>query len=180
MSVVYRSRQALEVSCESTCLTLLWYWTHLLTTEGNLEGKYLTSENDIWDALSKTSFYIGFPLGESDPSFREKSPDLSCRSCTMIHASSYRPFSKPRLRLWIRLQAPSSRLKLWARLDKARANCQSNRGGQASLSLIQSRSRGCEKGLIDRKRLQNFLFFMLAAFCVALPVANYSFMDYWF
>ena len=57
-----------------------------------------------------------------------------------------RPFSKQRLRLWIRLQAPSSRLKPWTRTQSTGKLSKQPRG-QASLSRIQSQSRGFEKGL---------------------------------
>ena len=43
---------------------------------------------------------------------------------------------KPRLRLWIRLYAPFSRLKPWARTGNARAKCHKRLRGQASLSRI--------------------------------------------
>ena len=40
-------------------------------------------------------------------------------NCTLLLDHQHRPFSKPRLRLWIRLQAPSTHLKPWARMRKA-------------------------------------------------------------
>ena len=57
------------------------------------------------------------------------------RSISFGDQSVDRPFSKPRLRLWFRLQAPSSHLKPWART--ARKLLKQPRG-QASLRLDSS------------------------------------------
>ena len=52
------------------------------------------------------------------------SPGQACPAPPTVATTvcfSHRPFSKPRLRLWIRLQAPFSRLKPWVHICKTRS-----------------------------------------------------------
>ena len=73
--------------------------------------------------------------------------------------TTIRPFPIPGVRRLIRLQVWSSRLKTWARYAKQARILSKQPRGQSSLSQIQSRSRGFEKG----QSVQVFTAFSLKA-----------------